>query len=82
MQLANAIIPAAWLAPGAVEPELVAPPAVAMLDPVVVADPLAALDAEEVELGELPPHPATMIPLTSAATASRRARGERVSRFG
>ena len=51
---------------------------------------LAAVDVEVVELAtfatlglpELPPHPATRTPLTSAAAASRRARGELVSLFG
>jgi hypothetical protein len=69
-------------APGAVEPELVALARVAVLDPAVVAEPLAALDAEVVGLPELPPHPVTGTPLTSAATASMRACRERVSWAG
>jgi hypothetical protein len=76
---------------GAVEPEPVAPALVTVLDPVVGARPaLVAVDAgvlapsavAAVGLGELPPHPVTRTPITSAATASRRAGRERLSWFG
>jgi len=68
---------------------LVASPALAVLDVEVVAAPvLAALDVEVLVLlsaatgglAELPPQPASRTPHTSAAAASRRACGERVSR--
>ena len=57
---------------------------------VVTARAVAVVDAEvlaldvvaAVGLCELPPHPATRKPLTSAAAASRRALGERMSRCG
>jgi hypothetical protein len=65
---------------------------VATLDGELAASPvLAALEVVEVvvlltdaTLGvfELPPHPATRTPLTSAAAASRRARGVHVNCFG
>src|SRR5579862_5338731 len=65
---------------------------VALDGEVVVVLVLAALDVVEVVVlltdatprpFELPPHPATRIPLASAAAASRRARGEtRISRVG
>jgi hypothetical protein len=76
---------------GAVEPEPVAPALVTVLDPVVGTCPtLMAVDAgvlappavAAVGPGELPPQPASSTPLRSVATANRRARGERVSRFG
>ena len=78
-------------APEAAEPELAAPALVVLLDPAAVAEAaLGALDAEVLAppaaaaggLEELPPHPATSTPVTSVARASRRARRERVSRFG
>jgi len=96
MHLANAS-PSDAGSPGEDEPELVAALAVALLEPelvvvldagVVAAPALAAVDVEVVELatfatvGLPPPHPATRTPLTSAAAASRRARGERFSLFG
>jgi hypothetical protein len=86
MQLAKASSPDPP-APGAVEPELVAPPVVVVRAPAVVAAPvLAALEAAlpivaAVGLEELPPQPATSTPLRSAA-ATKNARGERVGRFG
>jgi len=86
-------------APGAVEPELVAPPPVVVRDRELVSVPdrevvvvtavLAAVDVEVVVLltdatgwlFELPPHPATRTPVTSAAaTASGRTGCERGSR--
>ena len=74
--------PRRGLAPGAVEPELVAAAAGGEARPSGGRRaPLPAIDAEVLGLPELPPQPATRTPLTSAATASRRARRERVGRF-
>jgi hypothetical protein len=60
------------------EPEFVAPPPVAMLDPAMVAPPAVPAAG----FGELPLQPATRIPVTSVVTASKRARGERTGRLG
>jgi hypothetical protein len=81
MHLANASGPDPP-APGAAEPDFVAPAPVGVLDPAVVAESLAALDADVVGLPELPPHPASRSPIARIAGASRRARGVGVSRFG
>jgi hypothetical protein len=89
MQRENASNALARLVSDAVAPELVAPALVAVVDPVAVRVPaLAAVDAEALEPpavavgpGELPPHPATRSPVTSAAMARALARGERVSQF-
>jgi hypothetical protein len=81
MHSANASAPDPT-APGAVEPAFGALERVAVLDPLEAAEPLAGLDVEVVGLGEFPPHAVTRTPLMSAAAASRRARSERVSRFG
>jgi hypothetical protein len=76
---------------GVVESEPVAPALVTVLDPVVSAGPallavgagvLALPEVAPVGLGELPPQPASNTTLRSVATANRRGRGERVSRFG
>ncbi len=63
------------------EPELVAPALLVVLDTVEVAAVAAGVDAEVlalprvvVGLPELPPQPATSIPLRSAAAASAHAR--------
>jgi hypothetical protein len=77
MHLANASGPEP-LALCAVARELAAPPAAAAVNrEVVTARTVAA-----VGLCELPPHPAARAPLTRVATASSRARGKRISRFG
>jgi hypothetical protein len=76
---ANAIPEA--VASGAIEPELAAPPVLGVLDRAVVAEPLAAFNAEVFGRPEPPPHPAIGTQLRSVAVASRRARAERVNRF-
>jgi len=68
MHLANASAPGG----PALDPVVVAAPALDAVEPTVLALPTVA----PVGLVELPPHPATSTPLTSAAAVSRRARAE------
>jgi hypothetical protein len=67
---------------GAAGTELVAPLAVVVLEAEVVELPTLATVGAGAGLPVLPPHPATRTPVTSVATATRRACGKRDSRFG